>query len=48
MMFMIMRQRLVFIHLVFFLHYPLIILKQNENKEIISKYLSFSTYLHTF
>ena len=37
----------MFIHLVFFLHYLLIIVKQNENKEIISKYLSFSTYLCT-
>lgn len=37
----------MFIHLVFFLHYLLIIVKQNENKEIISKYLSFSTYLRT-
>lgn len=37
----------MFIHLVFFLHYLLIIVKQNENKEIISKHLSFSTYLCT-
>ena len=37
----------MFIHLVFFLHYLLIIVKQNENKEIISKYLSFRTYLRT-